>query len=156
MDIRVKRLLRTLFVLLLAGFASLPSMAQSTRKAMKQANKFFENENFRASLPFYEQVLAKDPNNATALFRAGISYMSFDKEKASDYIYKAQRLKPKVSKDVEYWLGRVDHINYNFDDADHALPVRICHDAEKEETSPRKEEIAQRIQHSKNAKDAVQ
>ncbi|MBR7951886.1 PD40 domain-containing protein [Microvirga sp. STR05] len=126
-----------------------PALAQSVRKQLKTANKFFEQENYRASIPFYEQVLAKEPNNALALFRAGISYMSFDKEKASDYIYKAQKLKPKVSKDVEYWLGRVDHLNYNFDEA---ISHYQAYNATLKQKDTRKAELAQLIQHSKNAK----
>ncbi|QDA62665.1 hypothetical protein FHG12_19990 [Hymenobacter jejuensis] len=127
-----------------------PTLAQSTRKQLKTANKFFDQENYRASIPYYEQVLAKEPNNAQALFRAGISYMSFDKEKASDYIYKAQRLKPKVSKDVEYWLGRVDHLNYNFDEA--IAHYQAYNATLKKKKDTRKAELAQLIQHSKNAK----
>ncbi|OON70387.1 hypothetical protein B0919_05360 [Hymenobacter sp. CRA2] len=126
-----------------------PSMAQSTRKQLKTANKFFDQENYRAAIPFYEQVLAKEPNNALALFRAGISYMSFDKEKASDYIYKAQKLKPKVSKDVEYWLGRVDHLNYNFDEA---ITHFQAYNATLKKKDTRKAQIGQLIQHAKNAK----
>ncbi|WP_400191145.1 OmpA family protein [Hymenobacter sp. B81] len=133
----------------LAAAVAQPSMAQSTRKQLKTANKFYDLENYRAAIPYYEQVLAKEPNNALALFRAGISYMSFDKEKASDYIYKAQKLKPKVSKDVEYWLGRVDHLNYNFDEA-------IAHfqryNATLKKKDSRKADLAQLIQHAKNAK----
>ncbi|TGE20242.1 hypothetical protein E5J99_00610 [Hymenobacter elongatus] len=126
-----------------------PALAQSSRKTLKTANKFFDQENYRASIPFYEQVLAKEPNNALALFRAGISYMSFDKEKASDYIYKAQRLKPKVSKDVEYWLGRVDHLNYNFDEA---IAHFQAYNTTLKKKDTRKASLAQLIQHSKNAK----
>ncbi|ALW87357.1 hypothetical protein AUC43_13285 [Hymenobacter sedentarius] len=126
-----------------------PAQAQSTRKDLKTGNKFFEQENYRAALPYYEKVLAKDPNNAKALFNAGISYMSFDKEKASDYIYKAQKIKPKVSKDVEYWLGRVDHLNYNFDEA---VAHFQAYNATLKKNDQRKEELAQLIQHSKNAK----
>ncbi|RAK70732.1 hypothetical protein DLM85_02790 [Hymenobacter edaphi] len=126
-----------------------PSMAQGTRKQLKTANKFFDQENYRAAIPYYEQVLAKDPNNALALFRAGISYMSFDKEKASDYIYKAQKLKPKVSKDVEYWLGRVDHLNYNFDEA---IAHFQAYNATLKKKDTRKAQLAQLIQHAKNAK----
>jgi outer membrane protein OmpA-like peptidoglycan-associated protein len=126
-----------------------PAQAQSTRKDLKTGNKFFEQENYRAAIPYYEKVLAKDPNNAKALFNAGISYMSFDKEKASDYIYKAQKLKPKVSKDVEYWLGRVDHLNYNFDEA---IAHFQAYNATLKKNDQRKEELAQLIQHSKNAK----
>ncbi|WP_245744935.1 OmpA family protein [Hymenobacter actinosclerus] len=126
-----------------------PALAQSTRQQLKTANKFFGQENYRASLPYYEQVLAKDPNNAQALFRAGIAYMSFDKEKASDYIYKAQRLKKNVAKDVEYWLGRVDHLNYNFDEA---ISHFQAYNATLKTKDSRKRELAQLIQHSKNAK----
>ncbi|UOQ82103.1 MULTISPECIES: OmpA family protein [Hymenobacter] len=126
-----------------------PALAQSTRKQLKTANKYFDQENYRASIPFYEQVLAKEPNNALALFRAGIAYMSFDKEKASDYIYKAQKLKPKVSKDVEYWLGRVDHLNYNFDEA---IQHFQAYNTTLKQKDSRKKELAQLIQHSKNAK----
>ncbi|WP_243651023.1 OmpA family protein [Hymenobacter gummosus] len=126
-----------------------PAAAQNTRKQLKTANKFFDQENYRAAIPFYEQVLAKDPNNALALFRAGISYMSFDKEKASDYIYKAQKLKPKVSKDVEYWLGRVDHLNYNFDEA---ITHFQAYNATLKKKDTRKAQLAQLIQHAKNAK----
>ncbi|GAB2716499.1 hypothetical protein GCM10011495_19230 [Hymenobacter frigidus] len=126
-----------------------PAAAQSTRKDLKTGNKFFEQDNYRAALPYYEKVLAKDPNNAKALFNAGISYMSFDKEKASDYIYKAQKIKPKVDKSVEYWLGRVDHLNYNFDEA---VAHFQAYNATLKKNDQRKEELAQLIQHSKNAK----
>lgn len=152
MDNLSKRLLQASCAVALSAAAIQPGMAQSTGKLLKTGNKFFEQENYRASIPYYEQVLAKDPNNAKALFNAGIAYLSFDKEKASDYIYKAQRLKPKVSKDVEYWLGRVDHLNYNFDEAiTHYQSYNTTLKAKKS-NEVRRQEVAQLIQHSKNAK----
>ena len=149
MDNLSRRLLQASCAVALTAALVTPASAQSTRKDLKTGNKFFEQENYRASLPYYERVLAKDPNNAKALFNAGIAYMSFDKEKASDYIYKAQKLKPKVSKDVEYWLGRVDHLNYNFDEA---VAHFQAYNATLKKKDTRKEELAQLIQHSKNAK----
>jgi outer membrane protein OmpA-like peptidoglycan-associated protein len=149
MDNLVRSLLKASCAFALAAAVAQPAMAQGTRKQLKTANKFFSQENYRASIPYYEQVLAAEPNNAQALFRAGVSYMSFDKEKASDYIYKAQRLKPKVSKDVEYWLGRVDHLNYNFDEA---ITHYQAYNATLKAKDTRKAELAQLIQHSKNAK----
>ncbi len=149
MDNLSRRLLQVSCAVALTYAAASPALAQSTRKDLKTANKFFEQENYRASIPYYEKVLAKDPNNAKALFNAGISYMTFDKEKASDYIYKSQRLKPKVSKDVEYWLGRIDHLNYNFDEA---IAHYQSYNATLKKNDTRKEEVAQLIQHSKNAK----
>ena len=149
MDNLSRRLLQASCAVALTAAIASPVQAQSTRKDLKTGNKFFEQENYRAALPYYEKVLAKDPNNAKALFNAGISYMSFDKEKASDYIYKAQKLKPKVSKDVEYWLGRVDHLNYNFDEA---VAHFQAYNATLKKNDQRKQELAQLIQHSKNAK----
>jgi outer membrane protein OmpA-like peptidoglycan-associated protein len=76
--------------------------------------------------------------------------LSFDKEKASDYIYRSQRLKPKVAPDVEYWLGRVDHLNYRFDES---INHFRAYDASlKRRNDPRKAEIAMLIQHARNAK----
>ena len=149
MDNLSRRLLQASCAVALTAAIASPAQAQSTRKDLKTGNKFFEQENYRAALPYYEKVLAKDPNNAKALFNAGIAYMSFDKEKASDYIYKAQKLKPKVSKDVEYWLGRVDHLNYNFDEA---VAHFQAYNSTLKKNDQRKEELAQLIQHSKNAK----
>lgn len=149
MDNFVRRLLQASVAMALTAAVAQPSMAQGTRKQLKTANKFFDLENYRAAIPYYEQVLAKEPNNALALFRAGISYMSFDKEKASDYIYKAQKIKPKVSKDVEYWLGRVDHLNYNFDEA---IAHFQAYNATLKKKDTRKAQLSQLITHAKNAK----
>lgn len=149
MDNLSRRLLQASFAVALTASVAAPAQAQSTRKDLKTGNKFFEQENYRAAIPYYEKVLAKDPNNAKALFNAGISYMSFDKEKASDYIYKAQKLKPKVSKDVDYWLGRIDHLNYNFDEA---IAHYQAYNATLKKKDQRKDELAQLIAHSKNAK----
>ncbi|MHC2991241.1 membrane protein, partial [Pontibacter sp. HJ8] len=116
-------------------------------------NKFFDRENYRAAIPYYEQVLANDPNNAEALYYAGISYMTFDKEKAADYIYRAQAAKPNVDRDIEYWLGRIDHINYRFDDAIKHYQAYIPNIRKRDDF--RREEVAMLIQHSRNAKNEV-
>ncbi|WP_460880509.1 tetratricopeptide repeat protein [Pontibacter rugosus] len=142
-------LLLAMVCLLAASAAS----AQSTRKLLRTGNKLFDKENYRAALPYYEQVLAADPDNAKALYYAGISYMTFDKEKAAEYLYRAQEVKPNVDRDLEYWLGRVDHINYRFDRA-------VEHYQTYQKAIPKrniglKEEVAQLIQYSKNAKREV-
>ncbi|MEJ8804208.1 OmpA family protein [Pontibacter sp. H249] len=127
--------------------------AQSTRKQLRTANKFFNKENYREAIPYYEQVLANDPDNAKALYRAGISYMTFDKEKSADYLYRAQKLKPNVDKELEYWLGRTDHINYRFDSAvDH---FKNYQKNIKKRNYERQEEVAQLIKYAQNAKKEV-
>ncbi|WP_276498100.1 OmpA family protein [Pontibacter litorisediminis] len=134
---------------LMAGSVS----GQSTRKQLRTANKFFKQENYRAALPYYDQVLTADPNNAKALYFAGISYLTFDKEKSADYLYRAAELNPKVDKELEYWLGRTDHINYRFDNAiEH---FQNYQKTIKPRNVERKEEVAQLIQYAKNAKREV-
>ncbi len=150
MDNLSNRLLGVTCALALSLAAVGSAHAQSARKDLKTGNKLFSQENYRASIPYYEKALSKDPNNAKALFQAGVAYLSFDKEKASDYIYKAQKLKPKVSKDIEYWLGRVDHLNYNFDEA--ITHFNAYNATLKKSNDSRREEVSQLIQHSKNAK----
>ncbi len=135
--------------LLLAASAS----AQSNRKLIRSGNKLFAKENYRSAVEFYEQALANDPDNADALYYAGISYMTFDKEKAADYLYRAQQIKPNVDRDLEYWLGRADHINYRFDSA-----IEHYQEAQKNlrrRDEERREELAMLIQHARNAQREV-
>jgi len=138
---------------LLCLLAASGARAQNAGKQLRTANKHFDRENYRAAIPYYEEVLAVDPNNAKALYYAGISYMTFDKEKAVDYLYRAQKLKPNVGQDLEYWLGRADLINYRFDSA-----IEHFQAYEKElprRNDERRKEVAMLIEHARNAKREV-
>ncbi|KAA3439365.1 OmpA family protein [Rufibacter hautae] len=148
-----KRLFRTsLFFLTLFIMAS-TAMAQSTRKLIRSGDKMFNQANFRAALPFYERALERDPNNAKALYRAGISYIAFDKEKASEYVYKAYKMKPKVGDDVLYWLGRVDLVNYEFDNAIKNAQAYQATLGKRDDEG--REQAALLLQHARNAKKEV-
>ncbi|MFD2513686.1 OmpA family protein [Pontibacter locisalis] len=135
--------------LLLAFTAS----AQGVRGNLRAANKYFEQENHREAIPYFEKVLAKDPDNVKALYRAGISYMAFDKEKSIDYLDRAQELNPKVDRELQYWLGRVYHINYLFEEA-----ITYFQGYKKTLSKREVERLAhvdQLIQHAENAKAEV-
>ncbi|QMU27954.1 PD40 domain-containing protein [Adhaeribacter radiodurans] len=108
---------RILVLLTIALLFSLASQAQNLRSLMKTGDKYFALGNYRAAIPYYEQALNENTDNAEALFKAGVSFLAYDKDRASDYLYKAQRLNAHISPDIEYWLGRVDHVNYRFEDA---------------------------------------
>ncbi|WP_232058464.1 OmpA family protein [Nibribacter ruber] len=153
MDHLDKRLFRSSLFALALLFMATSAMAQSTRQLIRSGDKLFEQTNFRAALPFYERALEREPDNAKALYRAGISLIAFDKEKASEYIYKAYSLKPRVEDDVLYWLGRVDLVNYEFDKA-------IQHAQEYQKTLGKrdiegKEQATLLVQHARNAKKEV-
>jgi outer membrane protein OmpA-like peptidoglycan-associated protein len=148
-----KRLLRTSFLVLTLFLMASAVMAQSTRKLIRSGDKLFNQANFRAALPYYERALERDPENATAMYKAGISLIAFDKEKASEYIYKAYRIKPKVGDDVLYWLGRVDLVNYEFDNAIRNAQAYQATLGSRDDEG--KEQAALLLQHARNAKREV-
>jgi len=140
-------------LLLMLCLLAAPASAQDIRKHMRAGNMLFDKENYRAAISFYEQVLAADPNNARALYYAGISYMTFDKEKACNYLYRVQELKPNINKDLVYWLGRADHANYRFDSA--IRHFELYRKTLKKRDQEHLMEVAQLIEHARNAKNAV-
>ncbi|MFC6997649.1 OmpA family protein [Rufibacter roseus] len=153
MDYLDKRLLKTSLLFLTLFFMVTAAMGQSTRQLIRKGDKMFNQANFRAALPYYEQVLERDPDNAKALYRAGISLIAFDKEKAGEYIKKAYTLKPKVGEDALYWMGRVNLVNYEFDEA-----IKNAQDYQKtlgKRDVEGKEQAALLIQHARNAKKEV-
>ncbi|WP_240676227.1 OmpA family protein [Botryobacter ruber] len=120
---------------------------------MRSGNKLFDRENYRQAATYYERVIANDPNNAEALYLAGVSYVTFDKEKSMDYITRAYTLKPNIDRDIEYWLGRINHLNYRFDDA--IRYYELYQPKIRRRDDARRDEVALLIQHSKNAKREV-
>ncbi|HVD98278.1 MAG TPA: OmpA family protein [Cytophagaceae bacterium] len=113
--IQVRRLLIFLFLVLLSNTLSI---SQDTKSALKKANNFYKNEQYRNAIPFYEEVLKTEPNNAEALFKSGVCYLNrFSKEKALENILKAYNTDSSVSVHIRYWMGRAYHLNYKFDEA---------------------------------------
>jgi hypothetical protein len=144
------KLPQALLITFLLSFFLIPASGQSVRKNLRTASKYYSKERHREAIPYFERVLQKDPNNTTALYKASISYMAFDKEKSIDYLDRLNELNPKFNKELKYWLGRVYHINYLFDEA-------IAHFEAYKSTLPsrdsyRRDHVDQLIQHANNAK----
>ena len=113
--IKVKKLIFSLIIILVA---TITSYGQDVEASLKQANSLYKGEQFRNAIPFYEEVLKAQPDNAEALFKSGVCYLNrFSKEKALENILKAYEKDPKVSSHIQYWLGRAYHLNYKFDEA---------------------------------------
>ncbi|WP_439881627.1 OmpA family protein [Pontibacter sp. MBLB2868] len=128
-------------------------LAQSTGSQLRAGKKLFEKENYREAIPYFERVLANDPDNVKVLYKAGISYMAFDKEKSIDYLDRAQELNPKIDRELQFWLGKVYHINYRFDEAIEYFKSYQAKLTKREED--RSKEVDQLIQHALNAKKEV-
>jgi outer membrane protein OmpA-like peptidoglycan-associated protein/tetratricopeptide (TPR) repeat protein len=113
--IRVIHLSVLFFIVLLA---SNPSYSQNVSSSLKKANALYKKEQYRNALPFYEEVLAAEPENTEALFKSGICYLNrFSKEKALENIVKAYEKDSTVSKHIRYWMGRAYQSNYEFEKA---------------------------------------
>ncbi|MFN3404031.1 MAG: OmpA family protein [Cytophagaceae bacterium] len=92
--------------------------AQDVNKLQKDGTRLFKQEHYRKALPYFEQVLKQEPENAQALFGAAVCYLHrYSKEKALSYIDKAYSKDSAVDKHIHYWMGRVYHQNYLFDKA---------------------------------------
>ena len=107
----------TLFALLILC-SGLSVKAQRVSSSLKKANDLYKDDQYRNALPFYEEVLKTQPDNAEALYKSGICYLNrFSKEKALENILKAYNKDSSVSKHIRYWMGRAYHLNYKFDEA---------------------------------------
>jgi len=106
------------YAILILFVVSLSANAQDVKFLMNNGDKLFTDNMYRKALPFYEQVLTAEPNNAKALFKSGVCYLNrYSKEKALVNIPKAYELDQDVDKHIHYWLGRVYHLSYQFDKA---------------------------------------
>lgn len=84
----------------------------------KQANSFFEDENYAKAYLQYSQLLSLYPQDPNYNYRFGacMLFSQSDKKKAIDYIETAVK-QPNVDDLAYYYLGRAYHLNYRFDDA---------------------------------------
>src|SRR5436190_14774137 len=81
--------------------------SQDTKSLKTNGDREFKLEHYRKALPFFEQIIQADPNDADAFFKAGVCYLyKYSKEKALEYLLKANSMDPSVDKHMTYWLGR--------------------------------------------------
>ena len=87
----------------------------------KAAFFYYENEDFshfRNALPFYSAAYDFNPNNAELNYKIGVCVLhTIHNEQALKYLIKAKELDPKVNPELEYYLGRANHFNENWDEA---------------------------------------
>src|ERR1700739_201603 len=84
----------------------------------KQANNFFEDEEYAKAYLQYSQLLSLYPQDPNYNYRFGacMLFSQSDKKKAIDYIETAVK-QTTVENLAYFYLGRAYHLNYRFDDA---------------------------------------
>ncbi len=114
------------FILVLVASLFWEAKAQKTftteEDLKKEAQKFFDNEQYAEAYPLYSQLLSVYPKDPNYNYRFGICmlYASDDKEKPISYLEYASK-QPDVEKAVFFFLGKAYHLNYRFDDAINAF-----------------------------------
>lgn len=102
------------------SFISVQSFAQSkeTKKAIKNANKFYYDDNFKSAAALFQSVVKEMKDDADINYKLGYSYLHTNKKKkALPYLEQAYRLDPEIDDKVMLSLAKAYHLNHKFDEA---------------------------------------
>ena len=85
-------------------------------KDLKNADLYFDTEDYLNAIAAYKKVLAVDPNNEKANLNSAISRIKLSQPTDSCYI---NLIKLKTSKlpEVQFYFGQIYHLTSNFDEA---------------------------------------
>ena len=105
-----------LFLIISHKSAAQGPSSEADRK--KEAQKYFEAEDFESAYPLYAELLSLHPDNPDYNYRLGTCMLlsKADKEKPVDYLEMATK-DPSIDKLAFFYLARAYHLNYRFDDA---------------------------------------
>jgi outer membrane protein OmpA-like peptidoglycan-associated protein len=89
-------------------------------KAVRQGNKYFKEGlgTYREARKNYLKAYRYNPNNAELNYMIGICYLFSDnKFESIKYLKKSFKIKPNVTSDIRFMLGRAYHLVLDFDNA---------------------------------------
>jgi hypothetical protein len=134
-----------------SGKANLKQLTKEEVKKLESAEYFFSEENYLRALPLYIDLTAAHPEELYFKYKAGICYLdkSDEKEKAIPLLKEVEQADP-ATPDIEFYLGRAYHLNYEFESAIITLNKYLT---DKPVPSIEQQLLAKRyIENSKNAK----
>jgi len=92
--------------------------SQNIKKALKNANSFYDQKLYLDAIPAYLEVLKIDNTSAEANYKLGVSYLrTIHKIKGLPYLEKAYKVNPAIAPDLDFELGRAYQLNHKFDEA---------------------------------------
>jgi len=89
-------------------------------KAVRQGNKYFKEGlgTYREARKNYLKAYRYNPNNAELNYMIGVCYLFSDnKFESIKYLKKSFKIKPNVTSDIRFMLGRAYHLVHDFDNA---------------------------------------
>ncbi len=107
-----------IFVMLL-NCSNAYSQAKNEDDLKKQANTYFENDEYNNAYKLYSQLVSLYPKDAEYNYRLGVCmlFTEPDKKKPYSYLKIATNNTNDAPKDAKFYLAKTYHINYRFDDA---------------------------------------
>jgi len=119
-EIKVRQAIFFLTLVLLFSSHTLFSQKAPANESQlkKQANNYFEDEDYANAYLQYSQLLSLHPDDPNYNYRFGacMLFSQADKKKPIDYIENAIK-QSTVDNLAYFYLGRAYHLNYRFDDA---------------------------------------
>jgi len=93
--------------------------AQPIDDVKKQADKYWDDDEFVKAYKLYGQLVANYPKDPVYNYRLGVCmiYAEPDKKKCIPYLKQAANNSADAPKDVYFYLGKAYHINYLFNEA---------------------------------------
>lgn len=87
-------------------------------KKLDAGNYDYLHSNFESALDNYLEAIIHNPVHAGLNYRIGICYRETSQpEKAIEYLTKSYELDPLIAEDIDFWLGRLHQLKYEFDTA---------------------------------------
>lgn len=113
--------LLNLFFFCIINFYSLDVFSQikNEDELKKQANTYFEDEDYGNAYKYYSQLVSLYPKDPEYNYRIGVCmlYTEPDKKKPFSYFNIAIKNLSEAPKDALFYLGKTYHVNYKFDEA---------------------------------------
>ncbi len=126
-------------------------------KAVNMGNKLFEDGlgTYREARKLYLKGYRYNPNNAELSYMIGVCYLFTDEKFESiKYFKKAYKIKPNVTSDIRFMLGRAYHLVLDFDNAILEY-TEYKNNLHPKELVTKSGLIAQLIQQCRNGKELV-
>jgi len=109
---------RVFFNFIVFAIYSVSCYAQNNAILFRKGNACYKKGQYKNAYPFYNQILKTDSTNLKALYREGVCNLyRYSKEQALTNFEKVYKADPQYDRYLTYWLGRANHLNFNFDQA---------------------------------------
>jgi hypothetical protein len=140
-----------LFFLAIFYCSDVYSQLKNEDELKKQAETYFENEDYSLAYKLYAQLVSLYPKDPDYNYKLGVCmlFTEPDKKKPYSYLQIATKNPSEAPKDALFYLGKTYHINYKFDEA-----IKLYTEYKKigSSASLKKLQVDREIQACKNGK----